>query len=487
MTTISLDHVKKQYPNGFTAIHDLSLDIQDQEFLVLVGPSGCGKTTLLRMIAGLEKISSGSLKMDGRVMNDVEAKDRDLAMVFQNYALYPHLTVFDNMAFSLKMRRVKKDIIKDKVEEAAEILGLADYLQRKPGELSGGQRQRVAMGRAIVRQPKAFLMDEPLSNLDAKLRVEMREEISRLYQRLKTTFIYVTHDQIEAMTLGTRVVVMDQGVIRQSGPPQELYEKPANLFVASFIGNHEMNFLRPDAASTSALPLEGRNQAINPLGQEDTSTGALPLESENQATCPLGQEATITSAPPLESEDQAISSLGQEDPCTGTLPLESGQILGIRPEHLLLEKIDQAMGSGCDPLVVGNGNDPQTVGPPLASEESTQAVGSSNHPLAMGTPLASKESTEAIDSANYSLAVCSQLISEESTQPVGIHPLMIGKIQFQEMLGDDDLIFVECGAQKLSVLTPHRTDLKPGDLVQISCSTAHIHYFDAQSGDALAK
>ncbi len=421
MTTISLDHVKKQYPNGFTAIHDLSLDIQDQEFLVLVGPSGCGKTTLLRMIAGLEKISSGSLKMDGRVMNDVEAKDRDLAMVFQNYALYPHLTVFDNMAFSLKMRRVKKDIIKDKVEEAAEILGLADYLQRKPGELSGGQRQRVAMGRAIVRQPKAFLMDEPLSNLDAKLRVEMREEISRLYQRLKTTFIYVTHDQIEAMTLGTRVVVMDQGVIRQSGPPQELYEKPANLFVASFIGNHEMNFLRPDAAST------------------------------------------------------------------GTLPLESSQILGIRPEHLLLEKIDQAMGSGCDPLVVGNGNDPQAVGPPLASEESTQAVGSSNHSLTMGTPLASEESTEAIDSANYPQTVGSALVSEESTQVVGIHPLMIGKIQFQEMLGDDDLIFVESGAQKLSVLTPHRTDLKPGDLVQISCFTAHIHYFDAQSGDALAK
>lgn len=487
MTTISLDHVKKQYPNGFTAIHDLSLDIQDQEFLVLVGPSGCGKTTLLRMIAGLEKISSGSLKMDGRVMNDVEAKDRDLAMVFQNYALYPHLTVFDNMAFSLKMRRVKKDIIKDKVEEAAEILGLADYLQRKPGELSGGQRQRVAMGRAIVRQPKAFLMDEPLSNLDAKLRVEMREEISRLYQRLKTTFIYVTHDQIEAMTLGTRVVVMDQGVIRQSGPPQELYEKPANLFVASFIGNHEMNFLRPDAASTSA-----------PL-----------LERGSQATCPLGQEDPITSAPPLESEDQAISSLGQEDPCTGTLPLESGQILGIRPEHLLLEKIDQAMGSGCDPLVVGNGNDPETVGPPLASEERTQAVGSSNHSLTMGTPLASEESTEAIDSANYPQTVGSALVSEESTQtvgssnhplamhpshsseqstqPVGIHPLMIGKIQFQEMLGDDDLIFVECGAQKLSVLTPHRTDLKPGDLVQISCSTAHIHYFDAQSGDALAK
>lgn len=242
MTTIQLEHIKKQYPNGFTAIHDLSLEIQDQEFLVLVGPSGCGKTTLLRLIAGLEEASSGLLKMDGRVMNNVEARGRDIAMVFQNYALYPHLTVFENMAFSLRMRRVRKSLIREQVEEAAEILGLENLLDRKPGELSGGQRQRVAMGRAIVRHPKVFLMDEPLSNLDAKLRVEMREEISRLYRKLKTTFIYVTHDQIEAMTLGTRVVVMDHGDIRQSGAPQELYEKPTNLFVAGFIGKPEMNF-----------------------------------------------------------------------------------------------------------------------------------------------------------------------------------------------------------------------------------------------------
>lgn len=243
MAHIRLEHVRKQYPNGFTAIHDLSLDIEENEFVVLVGPSGCGKSTLLRMIAGLEKITSGTLSMDGKVMNDVEPKDRNLAMVFQNYALYPHFTVYDNMAFSLKMRRADRNTIREKVEAAAEILGLSDYLKRKPGELSGGQRQRVAMGRAIVREPRAFLMDEPLSNLDAKLRVQMREEIAKLYERLNTTFIYVTHDQIEAMTLGTRVVVLEDGKIHQAAPPQILYEQPSNQFVASFIGSPQMNFI----------------------------------------------------------------------------------------------------------------------------------------------------------------------------------------------------------------------------------------------------
>lgn len=261
MASIKLKNVKKQYPNGFTAIHDLSLDIEHNDFVVLVGPSGCGKTTLLRMIAGLENITSGTLEINGKLMNDVDAKDRDLAMVFQNYALYPHLTVYDNMGFSLKMRRVNKKKIEEKVLEAAEILGLSDYLERKPGELSGGQRQRVAMGRAIVRQPVAFLMDEPLSNLDAKLRVQMREEIAKLHQRLKTTFIYVTHDQTEAMTLGTRVVVMDHGNIQQADAPQVLYEHPTNQFVASFIGAPQMNFL-PSEKDCKAVTLGVRPENI---------------------------------------------------------------------------------------------------------------------------------------------------------------------------------------------------------------------------------
>ena len=243
MASLSLEHVTKVYPNGFEAVKDFNLDIEDKEFIIFVGPSGCGKSTTLRMIAGLEDISSGTLKIGDRVVNDVEPKDRDIAMVFQNYALYPHMTVYDNMAFGLKLRKVPKAEIDKMVRDAAKILDLEKLLDRKPKALSGGQRQRVAMGRAIVRNPKVFLMDEPLSNLDAKLRVQMRTEIAKLHQRLGTTIIYVTHDQTEAMTLGTRIVVMKDGLIQQVDTPQNLYEKPANLFVAGFMGSPQMNFI----------------------------------------------------------------------------------------------------------------------------------------------------------------------------------------------------------------------------------------------------
>lgn len=243
MASLSLTHMNKTYPNGFESVKDFNLEIDDKEFIIFVGPSGCGKSTTLRMIAGLEEISSGELKIDEQLVNDVEPKDRDIAMVFQNYALYPHMTVYDNMAFGLKMRKVPKDQIKEMVLEAARILDLEDLLKRKPKALSGGQRQRVAMGRAIVRNPKVFLMDEPLSNLDAKLRVQMRIEISKLHQKLGSTIIYVTHDQTEAMTLGTRIVVMKDGVIQQVDSPKELYAHPCNKFVAGFIGSPQMNFL----------------------------------------------------------------------------------------------------------------------------------------------------------------------------------------------------------------------------------------------------
>ena len=243
MASLSLKNVCKKYPNGFEAVKDFNLEVEDKEFIIFVGPSGCGKSTTLRMIAGLEEISSGELSIDGRVVNDVEPKDRDIAMVFQNYALYPHMTVYDNMAFGLKLRKVPKDQIDKMVREAAKILDLEKLLDRKPKALSGGQRQRVAMGRAIVRDPKVFLMDEPLSNLDAKLRVQMRIEISKLHQRLGATIIYVTHDQTEAMTLGTRIVVMKDGVVQQVDSPTNLYSKPGNLFVAGFIGSPQMNFL----------------------------------------------------------------------------------------------------------------------------------------------------------------------------------------------------------------------------------------------------
>ena len=243
MASLSLQHINKTYPNGFQAVKDFNLEIEDKEFIIFVGPSGCGKSTTLRMIAGLEEISGGTLKIGDKVMNDVEPKDRDIAMVFQNYALYPHMTVYDNMAFGLKLRKVPKDQIDKAVREAARILDLEKLLDRKPKALSGGQRQRVAMGRAIVRNPKVFLMDEPLSNLDAKLRVQMRIEIAKLHQRLGTTIIYVTHDQTEAMTLGTRIVVMKDGVVQQVDTPQHLYEQPGNLFVAGFMGSPQMNFL----------------------------------------------------------------------------------------------------------------------------------------------------------------------------------------------------------------------------------------------------
>ncbi len=243
MASITFEHVGKVYPGGTRAVEDINLEVGDGEFVVLVGPSGCGKSTLLRMVAGLEEITEGILKIGDRVVNDVSPKDRDIAMVFQNYALYPHMTVFDNMAFGLKLRKMPKDEIRRRVEEAARILEITELLDRKPKALSGGQRQRVAMGRAIVREPAAFLMDEPLSNLDAKLRVQMRAELGLLHARLKTTTLYVTHDQVEAMTMGDRVAVIRKGRLQQADVPRTLYDYPVNLFVAGFIGSPSMNFV----------------------------------------------------------------------------------------------------------------------------------------------------------------------------------------------------------------------------------------------------
>ena len=273
MTTLSLDKIYKKYPNATQyAVEDFNIDIKDKEFIVFVGPSGCGKSTTLRMVAGLEDITEGEFKIDGKIMNDVAPKDRDIAMVFQNYALYPHMTVFDNMAFGLKLRKFKKDEIKRRVEEAGTILGLSDLLDRKPADLSGGQRQRVAMGRAIVRDAKVFLMDEPLSNLDAKLRVSMRTEIAKIHRRIGATTIYVTHDQTEAMTLADRIVIMSSspnsdktgtvGRVEQIGTPQELYNEPANKFVAGFIGSPAMNFFNVKVTGGKLTNNEGLNMDL---------------------------------------------------------------------------------------------------------------------------------------------------------------------------------------------------------------------------------
>ena len=297
MANVSLRHVYKIYDGGVTAVTDFNLEIADKEFIILVGPSGCGKSTTLRMIAGLEDISSGDLIIDGKIMNDVEPKDRDIAMVFQNYALYPHMTVYDNMAFGLKLRKAPKDEIDKMVRNAAKILDLTNLLDRKPKALSGGQRQRVAMGRAIVRNPKVFLMDEPLSNLDAKLRVQMRSEIAKLHQRLGTTIIYVTHDQTEAMTLGTRIVVMKDGVVQQVDTPQHLYDLPCNLFVAGFMGSPQMNFLdatvKVNGAQASlqigdavTVPLNAEKSKALIDGGYDGKTVVMGIRPENLSDHP---------------------------------------------------------------------------------------------------------------------------------------------------------------------------------------------------------
>jgi multiple sugar transport system ATP-binding protein len=262
MATVTFDHVTKKY-GDVLAVNDLNLEINDGEFMVLVGPSGCGKTTSLRMIAGLEEISAGTLRIGDKIVNDVAPKDRDIAMVFQSYALYPHMTVRDNLAFGLKLRKVPKPEIERRVKEAADTIQLSNLLERKPKELSGGQRQRVALGRAIVREPAVFLMDEPLSNLDAKLRVQTRAEIARLHQRLGTTMVYVTHDQVEAMTMGTRIAVMTDGLLQQVGSPQALYDNPVNKFVAGFIGSPSMNFATVTASGTGdAAVLTGSGMSI---------------------------------------------------------------------------------------------------------------------------------------------------------------------------------------------------------------------------------
>ena len=316
MAAVDLQQVNKVYANGFHAVKDLNLDVREGEFMVLVGPSGCGKTTALRMVAGLEDITSGTLRIGGKVVNDETPKDRDIAMVFQNYALYPHMTVADNIGFALKMRKLSKAEISAKVKETAEILGLTEWLDRKPGQLSGGQRQRVAMGRAIVREPSVFLMDEPLSNLDAKLRVQMRAEVQRIQRRINVATLYVTHDQVEAMTMGDRVAVMRSGVLQQCDHPQVLYDHPDNLFVAAFIGSPAMNLYE-------ASMIEGARSFR--LGSQDIELPASVLAAHPGLAAYAGQKVVVglrpehlpaavngVTGPTLAGDVDLVEALGSE-------------------------------------------------------------------------------------------------------------------------------------------------------------------------------
>ncbi|MBO5526543.1 MAG: sn-glycerol-3-phosphate ABC transporter ATP-binding protein UgpC [Erysipelotrichaceae bacterium] len=347
MARVKLTDVKKVYDNNVVAVHDFNLDIADKEFIVFVGPSGCGKSTTLRMVAGLEEISGGTIEIDGVVVNDLQPKDRDISMVFQNYALYPHLTVFENIAFPLRLKKVPQDEVFKKVTEVSEILGITEYLNRKPRALSGGQRQRVAIGRAMVRNPKVFLMDEPLSNLDAKLRNQMRAEIILLRKRIDTTFIYVTHDQTEAMTLGDRIVIMKDGYIQQVGTPDEVFDMPKNLFVAEFIGAPKMNTFK------TQLIKENGEYYVTPFGAKIKVDG------------PKGEELKKRNIQPGEI------------------------ILGVRPEHMVLGKdakndidarilVNEMMGSELHLHVMTNDNTELIVRVPtvdLSHEERNKLTG----------------------------------------------------------------------------------------------------------------
>jgi len=312
MAKVELKNIIKSYDNKVKTINDVNLEINDKEFLVLVGPSGCGKSTILRMIAGLEGITGGKIFIGDRVVNDVHPKDRDIAMVFQSYALYPHMNVYENMAFGLKMRKFKKDVIDKKVREAAKILDLSELMARKPKELSGGQRQRVALGRAIVRDPAVFLMDEPLSNLDAKLRVQMRSEIKKLHKQLQTTFVYVTHDQVEAMTMGDRIVILDRGIIQQIDTPDVIYSKPENIFVAGFIGSPAMNFIEVKVVEDSKLLLDSQNitlrDGLSEIIKRNNLTGQkiiLGIRPEHFMSKEGGGQ-------PLKIQPELIEMLGSE-------------------------------------------------------------------------------------------------------------------------------------------------------------------------------
>ena len=350
MATVEIRNVRKAF-GPVEVLHGVSVDIADGEFVVLVGPSGCGKSTLLRMLAGLENITSGEIAIGGRVVNVVPPKDRDIAMVFQNYALYPHMTVYDNMAFSLTLAKAPKEVMDQEVGRAAKILGLEQLLKRFPRQLSGGQRQRVAMGRAIVRNPQVFLFDEPLSNLDAKLRVQMRSEIKELHQRLKTTTVYVTHDQIEAMTMADKIVVMHDGIVEQMGTPLELYDKPENQFVAGFIGSPAMNFLKGKVKSNGSAGFEGPNGVKLPLASAPANSDGQPavygVRPEHFTIADDGAEAEIVVVEPTGSETQVFAKLGGEQVVAvfrERHQFNPGDKIRLKPDPTLVHLFDEATG-----------------------------------------------------------------------------------------------------------------------------------------------
>ena len=438
MATITIEQLTKVYPNGFKAVDSLDLSISDGEFMVLVGPSGCGKTTALRMVAGLEEITSGTLRIGDRVMNGVPARDRDVAMVFQNYALYPHMTVEQNIGFALTLRRLPKAEIKRKVAAAAKILGLTSQLRLRPAQLSGVQRQRVAMGRAIVRDPAAFLMDEPLSNLDAKLRVQMRAEVSRIQRRLGVATLYVTHDQTEAMTMGDRVAVLKDGVLQQCDSPQRVYDRPDNLFVAAFIGSPAMNLY------SGHLAADGRSVA---LGSQ-----RLGLRSE-----------LLIARPGLERHrDRDV-------------------VVGIRPEHLF-----EAGGRGpsVEGSTLGLGGSPAGSGRAL-QDEAEVLEGDVELVEALGSELLVHFH---LDAPRVHSEAAEPYEAEEPERPTGRRGARGGRVRAGDGDGNaadaSDELDQALRAASIARFDP-RTTVKPGERISFGVDTTRVHFFDSRSGNAI--
>ena len=495
MASLKLEHIYKVYPNGTKAVNDISLDINNGEFIVFVGPSGCGKSTTLRMIAGLEEISAGELYIDSAIVNDVEPKDRDIAMVFQNYALYPHMTVYENMAFGLKLRHVPDDVIQEKVLWASEILGIKEYLDRKPRNMSGGQRQRVALGRAILRDPKVMLLDEPLSNLDAKLRTQMRTEIAKLHQKLKTTFIYVTHDQTEAMTLGDRVVVMRNGRIQQVDTPKALYDHPANKFVAGFIGTPQMNFFNvtltrnedkvsiqfKDSDTTmnvdynrliKVLPdyLDGKHSIT--LGIRCESLHLASEESENSIEVKvshfeeLGSEALIYGSI-LKDEENLDSTKGQ-------IIIKVNQIDSLKPGDVIHVSFDM------DKTYFFDDETEETIVPRIPAYNSFDAQVEVNNLLFDGAVIRLPKVLETPTLSSAELRVpCDAILLNKDGFPC--------KVNDVEVIKNQKLLHLDLGKRIFFALTSLDDETKVGDIVNVSFDFARISLINKENGALMFK
>ncbi|MGH9125659.1 MAG: ABC transporter ATP-binding protein [Acidimicrobiales bacterium] len=452
MSTLTLSHVGKVYDDGTRAVKDLNIDIGDGELVVFVGPSGCGKTTALRMVAGLESITEGEIRIGDRVVNNVPPRDRDIAMVFQSYALYPHLSVRDNIGFGLALRKVPKGEMKKQVEEAARVLGLSEYLDRKPRNLSGGQRQRVAMGRAIVRHPQAFLMDEPLSNLDAKLRVQTRAEIARIQRDLSVTTIYVTHDQVEAMTLGHRVAVMKKGVLQQIAPPQVLYDWPDNLFVAGFIGSPAMNFL------PSSLEKDGDGAFSVTVGAETLAVPAEVVASHPLLGKYVGQNLIIGFRPEDMQDASLVNGSGQG----------SGQGSGGGP--------GQGSGGGPGP------------GPSPGQDSGSQAPGPGPGPSPSQAPGSQRNGSQG--SGGRTLSAFAELV-----EPLGSDLMVHMTVDIPPVQGNEDVVelakesgdtmFAREGKAALVARFNPRSPVKEQERVVVAIDTSRLHFFDPHTGVAI--